>query len=153
VPKSLTRPGTEPRLRIKRHPNARVAADEDADVDGVIASRWHSRWSDPVALAVTDMRAAWFGTWCLHRNPIAVAVNARDPGVMARGTVKFFKADKGYGAIASPDLPDGLDAWVHFSAIEMDGYRFLEAGDQVEFGYEAAQQDSFRFVATWVRKL
>jgi hypothetical protein len=29
----------------------------------------------------------------------------------------------------------------------------LEAGDQVEFGYEAAQQDSFRFVATWVRKL
>jgi hypothetical protein len=38
-------------------------------------------------------------------------VNARDPGVMARGTVKFFKADKGYGAIASPDLPDGLDAW------------------------------------------
>jgi hypothetical protein len=31
-------------------------------------------------------------------------------------------------------LPDGLDAWVHFSAIEMDGYRFLEAGDQVEFG-------------------
>jgi CspA family cold shock protein len=46
-----------------------------------------------------------------------------------------------------------LDAWVHFSAIEMDGYRFLEAGDQVEFGYEAAQQDSFRFAATWVRKL
>jgi cold shock protein len=82
-----------------------------------------------------------------------VAVNARDPGVMARGTVKFFKADKGYGAIASPDLRDGLDAWAHFSAIEMDGYRFLEAGDQVEFGYEAAQQDSFRFVATWVRKL
>jgi cold shock protein len=35
----------------------------------------------------------------------------------------------------------------------MDGYRFLEAGDQVEFGYEAAQQDSFRFVSTWVRKL
>ena len=99
------------------------------------------------------MRAAWFGTWCPHRNPIASAVNARDPGVMARGTVKFFKADKGYGAITSADLPGGLDAWVHFSAIEMDGYRFLEAGDQVEFGYQAAQQDSFRFVATWVRKL
>jgi CspA family cold shock protein len=53
-------------------------------------------------------------------------------------------------------LPIFRTAWtrgVHFSAIEMDGYRFLEAGDQVEFGYEAAQQDSFRFVATWVRKL
>jgi CspA family cold shock protein len=49
--------------------------------------------------------------------------------------------------------PDGFDAWVHFSVIEMDGYRFLDAGDAVGFGYEAAQQDSFRFVATRVRKL
>jgi hypothetical protein len=45
---------------------------------------------------------------------------------MTRGTVKFYKEDKGYGAIASPDLPDGFDAWVHFSAIEGDGYRSLE---------------------------
>jgi len=57
------------------------------------------------------------------------------------------------GAISSPDLPDGLDAWVHFSAIEMDGHRSLDPGDQVEFDYEAAHQDSFRFVATRVRKL
>nr|WP_307867699.1 hypothetical protein [Saccharothrix coeruleofusca] len=34
----------------------------------------------------------------------------------------------------------------------MDGFRALEAGDQVEFDYEAAQQDSFRFRATRVRK-
>jgi cold shock CspA family protein len=47
---------------------------------------------------------------------------------MTRGTVKFYKEDKGYGAIASPDLPDGFDAWVHFSAIEGDGYRSLEVG-------------------------
>lgn len=72
---------------------------------------------------------------------------------MARGTVKFFKPDKGHGAIASPDLPAGLDAWVHFSAIEMDGYRVLNAGDEVEFDYEPAQQDSFRFRATRVRKV
>jgi CspA family cold shock protein len=72
---------------------------------------------------------------------------------MARGKVKFYKPDKGYGAIASPDLPDGFDAWVHFSAIEMDGFRFLDAGDLVEFDYEPAHQDSFRFVATRVRKL
>jgi CspA family cold shock protein len=72
---------------------------------------------------------------------------------MAHGTVKFFKPDKGYGAISSPDLPDGLDAWVHFSAIEMDGYRSLNAGDSVEFDYEPAEQDSFRFVANRVRKL
>jgi len=72
---------------------------------------------------------------------------------MAHGTVKFFKPDKGWGAITSPDLPDGFDAWVHFSAIEMEGYRSLNAGDSVEFDYEPAEQDSFRFVATRVRKL
>lgn len=72
---------------------------------------------------------------------------------MARGTVKFYKPDKGYGAITSPALPDGFDAWVHFSATEMDGFRYLDAGDLVEFDYESAQQDSFRFVATRVRKL
>jgi CspA family cold shock protein len=72
---------------------------------------------------------------------------------MARGIVKFFKPDKGHGAIASADLPDGLDAWVHFTAIEMDGYRVLNAGDEVTFDYRPAQQDSFRFVATHVRKL
>ena len=47
----------------------------------------------------------------------------------------------------------GLDAWVHFSAIEIDGYRSLRAGASVDFDYEPAEQDGFRFVATSVRKL
>jgi CspA family cold shock protein len=72
---------------------------------------------------------------------------------MTRGLVKFFKADKGWGAIASPELPDGFDAWVHYSVLEMDGFRALTEGDRVEFDYEAAQQDGFRFRATRVRKL
>jgi CspA family cold shock protein len=72
---------------------------------------------------------------------------------MAYGTVKFFKEDKGWGAISSPELPDGRDAWVHFSAIEAEGYRTLEPGTQVEFDYEPAVQDSFRFRATRVRPL
>ena len=74
---------------------------------------------------------------------------------MAHGTVKFFKPKKGWGAISSPALPDGLDAWVHFSVIEADGFRSLAltAGDSVEFEYEAARQDSFRFRATRVRRL
>lgn len=72
---------------------------------------------------------------------------------MAHGTVTFFKPEQGWGAIASPDLPEGLDAWVHFSVIDMAGFRALEAGDLVEFDYEEAQQDSFRFRATRVRKL
>lgn len=72
---------------------------------------------------------------------------------MPHGTVTFFEVDEGWGAISSPDLPAGCDAWVHFSAIEMDGFRSLEAGDRVEFAYEQARQDGFRFVATRVRKL
>lgn len=72
---------------------------------------------------------------------------------MSHGTVKFFNPDKGWGAIASPELPDGFDAWVHFSVIEAEGFRSLEQGDDVEFDYEAARQDSFRYRATRARKV
>lgn len=72
---------------------------------------------------------------------------------MARGTVKFYKAEKGWGAISSPELPPGLDAFAHYSAIEAEGYRELHQGDEVEFDYEPAVQDSFRFVATRIRTL
>jgi CspA family cold shock protein len=47
-----------------------------------------------------------------------------------RGTVKWFSAEKGYGFI-TPE--NGKDVFVHFSAIEMNGYRKLEAGQMVEF--------------------
>ena len=72
---------------------------------------------------------------------------------MATGIVKFYRAEKGWGAISSDELPPGRDAWVGFSAIDMTGYRYLEAGEPVEFDYVAAQQDSFNFVATRVRRL
>jgi CspA family cold shock protein len=72
---------------------------------------------------------------------------------MARGRVKFWKADKGWGAISSDELPPGRDAWAHFSAVEMPGYRSLEQGQLVEFEYEAAQQDSFEYRATRVRAI
>ncbi|GAB4587403.1 cold-shock protein [Nocardia sp. IFM 10818] len=71
---------------------------------------------------------------------------------MADGIVKFFHADKGWGAISSAQLPPGCDAWVHFSAIDDTGFRALEAGERVSFEYEAAQQDSFRYRATVVRR-
>ena len=50
---------------------------------------------------------------------------------MATGTVKWFNAEKGYGFISQPD--GGADVFVHFSAIDMNGYRVLEEGQQVEF--------------------
>lgn len=49
---------------------------------------------------------------------------------MATGTVKWFNAEKGYGFISQSD---GADVFVHFSAIDMGGYKTLEEGQQVEF--------------------
>jgi cold shock protein len=67
--------------------------------------------------------------------------------------VKFYKAEKGWGAISVVDLPPGTDVWVHYSVIEGTGYRELAAGDEVELELEAAQQDGFRHRATRVRRL
>ncbi len=72
---------------------------------------------------------------------------------MARGVTKFFKPEKGWGAISSSALPPGRDAWVHFSVIEGDGYLELVEGEPVEFDFEAAEQDGFAFRATRVRRL
>ena len=49
------------------------------------------------------------------------------------GTVKWFSNNKGYGFI---EREDGPDVFVHFSAIQSDGYRSLEEGQQVEFTIE-----------------
>lgn len=50
---------------------------------------------------------------------------------MATGTVKWFNAGKGYGFITPSD--GGSDVFAHFSAIEMDGYKTLKEGQQVEY--------------------
>ncbi len=49
---------------------------------------------------------------------------------MVKGTVKWFNNQKGYGFI-TPE--SGKDVFVHFSAIQGDGYKSLEEGQQVEF--------------------
>ncbi len=51
-----------------------------------------------------------------------------------RGTVKWFSAPKGYGFIGQEN--DEEDVFVHFSVIEMDGYRKLRKGQVVEFAIE-----------------
>jgi cold shock protein len=49
---------------------------------------------------------------------------------MTQGTVKWFNGDKGFGFIS---VEGGDDVFVHFSAIQSDGYRTLEEGQHVEF--------------------
>jgi CspA family cold shock protein len=49
------------------------------------------------------------------------------------GTVKWFNAAKGYGFIGRED---GEDVFVHYTAIQTDGYRRLEKGQVVEFSLE-----------------
>jgi len=52
---------------------------------------------------------------------------------LAEGIVKWFDARKGYGFIKRDE---GQDLFVHFSSIDMDGYKRLNEGDQVAFEIE-----------------
>jgi CspA family cold shock protein len=52
---------------------------------------------------------------------------------LAEGIVKWFDARKGYGFIKRDE---GQDLFVHFSSINMDGYKRLNEGDQVTFEIE-----------------
>lgn len=53
---------------------------------------------------------------------------------MNQGTVKWFNAEKGYGFITNSE--NGEDVFVHFSAIQADGYRSLNEGQKVTFDIE-----------------
>ncbi|MGO4936693.1 cold-shock protein [Fundicoccus sp. Sow4_H7] len=52
---------------------------------------------------------------------------------MEQGTVKWFNAEKGFGFI---EREGDADVFVHFSAIQGDGYKSLEEGQQVSFDVE-----------------
>jgi cold shock protein len=67
---------------------------------------------------------------------------------MAQGTVKWFNAEKGYGFITVDG--GGADVFVHWSAIQADGYKSLDEGQRVEFevgqGQKGPQAESVRVV-------
>lgn len=52
---------------------------------------------------------------------------------LIQGKVKWFNAEKGFGFI---EVEDGDDVFVHFSAIQGDGFKTLEEGQQVTFDIE-----------------
>ena len=54
-----------------------------------------------------------------------------------RGTVKWFNNSKGYGFIGQEGGPD---VFVHFSAIQTEGYKSLQEGDSVEFEITQGQK-------------
>ena len=64
---------------------------------------------------------------------------------MAQGTVKWFNGEKGYGFIA---VDGGQDVFVHYSAIQTEGFRSLEQDQRVEFeitqGQKGPQADDVR---------
>jgi CspA family cold shock protein len=73
-----------------------------------------------------------------YRTPLSYSffVHVRRSNKMAErvtGTVKWFNASKGYGFLAREGGPD---VFVHYSAIESDGFRTLQEGQAVEFEVE-----------------
>ena len=64
-----------------------------------------------------------------------------------KGIVKWFNNDKGYGFIGREDGPD---VFVHHSVIQLDGYKTLKEGDEVEFniveGQKGAQADAVTLI-------
>jgi CspA family cold shock protein len=70
-----------------------------------------------------------------------------DEGVH-EGIVREWHEDDGWGVVETPDLPGAC--WVHFSVIEMSGYRVLTPGARVRLVVEVVEQDGFACRATRV---
>ena len=56
---------------------------------------------------------------------------------MSKGTVKWFNNQKGYGFISDEE---GKDIFVHYSGLQMDGFKTLDEGQQVEFDVTEGNQ-------------
>lgn len=66
------------------------------------------------------------------------------------GTVKWFNAEKGYGFISNDE--GGEDVFVHFSAIQTDGFKTLDEGQKVTFETEPDPKNSEKLRAVNVQK-
>src|SRR5207253_8607121 len=73
---------------------------------------------------------AWENPGARTKRSKAISTRGRLEVSKEQGTVKWFNASKGYGFI---QRQTGEDVFVHFSAIQMDGYKSLNEGQTVEF--------------------
>ena len=85
----------------------------------------------------------------LHQTgTVPVAVRPLEDNGMAQGSVKWFNAEKGFGFIAQDG--GGADVFVHYSAIQTQGYRSLDENQRVEFeitqGPKGPQADKLRAI-------
>jgi CspA family cold shock protein len=99
-----------------------------------------------VVLAAQDVAAcisySWFSVrWTSVQVDVFSGLRAQCPRhetkekIMAQGTVKWFNAEKGFGFIAQDG--GGEDVFVHYSAIQTDGYKSLDENQKVEFDLAA----------------
>jgi CspA family cold shock protein len=73
-----------------------------------------------------------------QRHAVHGANDSAGGGSSMTGTLKWFNDSKGYGFIQQPE---GDDVFVHFSAIEADGFRTLAEGEQVEFELRDSEKE------------
>jgi CspA family cold shock protein len=69
---------------------------------------------------------------------VRVPILGKEKMRVAQGTVKWFNSDKGFGFISVDG--GGQDVFVHFSAIESNGYRSLDENQRVEFDITQGQK-------------
>jgi CspA family cold shock protein len=72
-----------------------------------------------------------------RRNPRKIPKGRQEFVAQYKGKVKWFNNAKGYGFIGREDGPD---VFVHYSAIQLDGYKTLKEGDEVEFDIVEGQK-------------
>jgi CspA family cold shock protein len=88
-------------------------------------------WYNPLALEIESLIFCKSYTAPAEpRYSFLRQINIKDIHTMEQGTVKWFNAAKGFGFISRQS---GEDVFVHFSAIQSDGYRSLQEGQAVEF--------------------